>query len=234
VLLLALETATSTCGVALLHNDSVLAETHLHRPRVHAERLTPLADALLAQADTAPGALDAVAVSMGPGSYTGLRIGVSTAKGWALATDAELVGVPTLAAYAARLRPIATPGDVVCALLEARQDEVYAGAFRVSPDGMREHASTTVLPVDALSRWVGGVDGWLWLVGDGAPKARDAFAEVGTGQTRVPHEALPPSAPWVARRGRRRLATQGADDVAGFEPLYVKDVHATPVPSPFS
>ncbi len=232
--LLALETATSTCGVAVLRDDKVVAQSHLHRPRVHSERLAPLVEDILNHADVAAKALDAVAVSMGPGSYTGLRIGVSTAKGWALAADAALVGVPTLGAYAAQLRPVAASGDVVCALLDARRDEVYAGAYRVAPNGMEEHAPTKALPVEALPEWLGNVAGRLWLAGNGAPKAQESLAAVEAPHTLVPSGDVPPSAAWVARRGRQRLATEGSDDVATFEPFYVKDVHATPVPSPFA
>lgn len=212
----------------------MVAQAHLHRPRVHAERITPLVEEVLNHADTASEEVDVVAVSEGPGSYTGLRIGVSTAKGWALATDAELVGVPTLEAYAAQVRPVAAPGDVVCALLDARRDEVYAGAYRITMDGLSEHAPTKALPVEALLEWMGPISGRLWLVGDGAPKARQSLAAVEAPQTVVPPDDLQPSAAWVARRGRHRLGAEGPDDVATFEPLYVKDVHATPAPSPFA
>lgn len=232
--LLALETATSTCGVAVLRNDTVLVQAHLHRPRVHSGRLTPLVEEVLQHADVSSDDLDAVAVSMGPGSYTGLRIGVSTAKGWALATDAALVGVPTLGAYAAQLQPVAAEGDVVCALLDARRDEVYAGASRMTPEGMEEHAPTKALPAEALPEWLGEVAGHLWLMGDGAPKAQESLSAVEAPRTLIPADEMGPSAAWVARRGRHRLAAEGPDDVATFEPLYVKDVHATPVPSPFA
>ncbi len=231
--LLALETATDTCGVALLHTDEVIAEAHLHRPRVHAERLTPLVEDVCRHADVEPDAFDAVAVSMGPGSYTGLRIGVSTAKGWALATDAHLVGVPTLGAYAAQLRPMAEIDDVICPLFDARRDEVYAAAYRKTTDGLEEYAPTKALTVNALPDWLGSVEGRLWLLGDGAAKSRDALASMGTAQTILPPDVVSPSAAWVARRGKQRLDAHGPDDLDSFEPLYVKDVHATPAPSPF-
>lgn len=234
MLLLALETATRTCGVAVQWDGEVVAQAHLHRPRVHSERLTPLVEDALRHADASAESLGAVAVSMGPGSYTGLRIGVSTAKGWALATDASLVGVPTLGAFAAQLRPVAAPGDVVCALLDARRDDVYAGAYQRTADGMEEYAPTKALPIGALPEWIGDVAGRLWVVGDGGDKARDSLAAVEAPQTLLPPDVLPPSAAWVARCGRKRLAAQGPDDVATFEPLYVKDVHATPAPSPFA
>ncbi len=234
MLLLALETATSTCGVAVLQDETLVAEIHLHRPRVHSERLTPLIEEALDQAAVAPSDLDAIAVSMGPGSYTGLRIGVSTAKGWALATGADLVGVPTLEAFSAQVGPVASTDDVACTLIDARRDEVYAGAYRFTPEGVSEHAPTKALTVEALSEWIGAVDGRLWLLGDGAPKGQEALASVGTGQRLLGREGFPPSAAWVARRGRHRLTTKGPEEVTTFEPFYVKDVHASPAPSPFA
>ena len=233
MLLLALETATDTCGVAVWQDGRVLAQSHLQRPRIHAERLTPLVEEVLAHAGADRAALDAVAVSMGPGSYTGLRIGVSTAKGWALAADADLVGVPTLEAYAACLQPMAAPGDIVAALLDARRDEVYAGAYRRTTEGLVPHADTTALTVDDLPDWLGSVDGQLWVVGDGGEKSRSVLDEVHVPRILAPAE-VSPSAAWVARRGRARLGEKGPDDRASFEPLYVKEVHATPSPSPFA
>jgi tRNA threonylcarbamoyladenosine biosynthesis protein TsaB len=234
VTILALETATDVCGAALLRDDAVTARAHLRRPRVHSARLTPLVEDVLAHADVAADALDAVAVSLGPGSYTGLRIGVSTAKGWALAADAALIGVPTLEAYAARLRAVVGPGDVVCALLDARRDEVYAGAYRWAGGDLEPHAETTALPVDALPDWLGAVEGRLWLLGDGVAKSRAALAPAADETTVLPTDEAAPSAAWVARRGRTRLERHGPDDRATVEPLYVKDVHATPAPSPFA
>lgn len=232
--LLAIETATETCGAAVMIDGDIAADVHLHRPRVHAKRLTPLIEAVLETADVRRDELDVIAVSMGPGSYTGLRIGVSTAKGWALSVDAHLVGVPTLEAYAARIQPMVPPGDVICALLDARRDEVYAGAFRRTEAGLVVHADTTALSVGEVAEWVGRVDGRLWILGDGGEKSRQALASVGKARTVLSPDAVSPSATWVARRGRDRLGTQGPDDPASFEPLYAKEVHATPVPSPFA
>lgn len=234
VALLALETATDTCGVAVLDAGDVLAEAHLHRPHIHSARLTPLIEDVLSHADVQASNLETVAVSMGPGSYTGLRIGVSTAKGWALAADADLVGVPTLEAYAAQHKPVARPGDVVCVLLDARRDEVYAGAYHWIDDELAEHAKTSALTVDALPEWIGSVPERLWLLGNGAEKSHDVLSSAYADCTVVSSSLVPPSAPWVGRRGHVRLRRNGADEIEDFEPLYVKEVHATPAPSPFA
>ena len=156
--LLALETATDVCSAALMRDGTLTAQASLHRPRVHAEQLAPLIRDLLARAAVDRSALDAVAVSMGPGSYTGLRIGVSTAKGLALAVDAVLIGVPTLEALAASVQPCAELGDVACALLDARRDEVYAAAYRFDDDGLAPFAATSARAVDTLPDWLGAVE----------------------------------------------------------------------------
>jgi len=247
---LGIETATTTCGAAVVTEDGVAAEAHLHVPRVHARRLTPLVEEVLAHAECLPddgdagdrlGAIDGIAVSMGPGSYTGLRIGVSTAKGWALAHDIPVSGIPSLEAHCARLLPFAAAGDVLCGLIDARQDEVYAAAYRVSGanDGASErdllsHAETTALSVEDLPGWLESMPGRLWVVGDGGDKSRPVLRTAFDASLSVLSPAdLPPSAAAVAQRGRSRLLNGGADNLARLEPLYVKDVHATPAPSPF-
>jgi tRNA threonylcarbamoyladenosine biosynthesis protein TsaB len=99
---------------------------------------------------------------------------------------------------------------------------------------MEPHADTKALPVDALADWLRPLEGRLWLVGDGAPKSEEALAGVVDPCTVLPADEVPPSAAWVGRRGRARLETEGPDALATFEPLYVKEAHATPAPSPFA
>ena len=220
--LLALETATDVCSAALMRDGTLTAQASLHRPRVHAEQLAPLIRDLMARAEVNRQALDAVAVSMGPGSYTGLRIGVSTAKGLALAVDAVLVGVPTLEALAASVEPYAQPGDVACALLDARRDEVYTAAYRFEDDGIDPFAATSARAVDSLPDWLGPVDGRLWVVGDGSTKSSAVLDHAGYTLRVLSPKRHPPSAEWVARRAWPRLERGATDDIAPFEPYYLK------------
>ncbi len=223
--LLAIETATDVCGVALMEDARVTATLTLARPRRHAEQLVSLIRDALRYGGLEAGALGAVAVSMGPGSYTGLRIGVSTAKGLALAVGAQLVGVPTLEALAATALPAADPGDVVCAAFNARREEVYAAAFRVGADaGLTPLAETTALPTGDLPTWLPvQTAGRLWLVGEGAPAAAEALAPTWGARLRaLPPDAYPPDAAAVARLGHDRLARGETEDVGAFEPFYLK------------
>jgi tRNA threonylcarbamoyladenosine biosynthesis protein TsaB len=235
-MLLAFETATSTCGAAVLVDGVVVSEAHIHRPRIHARHLTPLAEQVLAQCETSAQELDAVAVSMGPGSYTGLRIGVSTAKGFAMATGAALIGVPTLEALAATVLPYAADDDVICALIDARRDEVYAAAYQVQsttrtePAGTSEgsglarlvmHAAADAMEVGQLPDWLGAAGKRLWLVGTGAAKSYDTLRPAH--RTRVvPDEVATPSAAWVARCAAHRLARGQTTETDTFEPMYLK------------
>lgn len=197
-MILAIETATDTCSVAVLDGDTVTAEAHLHRPRVHAQRLTPLIEDVLRHAGASRDMIDLIAVSRGPGSYTGLRIGMSTAKGRAEATGAALIGVPTLEALAATLTPVAQPGDLVCALLDARRQEVYAAAYDVladeetspddgtSPDGDLDPAPSAPglrLRADATALEVADLPDWLAPkpTSDDEPEAGGTCWLIGTG-----------------------------------------------------
>lgn len=244
--LLALETATNTCGAALLADGSVVAEAHVHRPRVHARYLTPLAESVVERSDISMQELTAVAVSMGPGSYTGLRIGVSTAKGLAMATGAPLVGVPTLEALAATVLPYADEEDVICALLDARRDEVYAAAYRVRSAGLQEeeasdtaqevggnaqktadiahlhvHTAPAALHVHELPAWLDAHGERVWLVGNGSAKSVESL-QAGHSVQSVPAPASCPSAAWVARCAARRLAHGHRAEADTFEPMYLK------------
>ena len=220
--LLAIETATDVCGAALLQGGALVAEAHLHRPRIHAAHLAPLLQHLLERSSVAPADLDAVAVSMGPGSYTGLRIGVSTAKGLARATGAALIGVPTLEALAASLQPYTAPGDAVCACLDARRDEVYAAAYAFEDGTLAPLAETDALAVTALPGWLDAHPERLWLVGTGAEKAAPAFADAGRAVRVLSPAHHPPSAAWVGRRAWPRLEAGATEDIAAFEPYYLK------------
>src|SRR5690606_13682330 len=139
----AIETATTVCSVALWTDEDVVVEAALYRPRAHAENLVPLIGDVLRYGAIAPRDVDAVAVSAGPGSYTGLRIGASTAKGLVTAVDAELVAVPSLEALASAAADLIGESDMLLAVFGARRDEVFAAAFCKQADGgLRIHRET--------------------------------------------------------------------------------------------
>ena len=205
MLTLGIDTATDVCAVAVLEGDRVLAEAALHVPRSHGRRLALLVQELVAHSGKRPSDLEAVAVSAGPGSYTGLRIGMSTAKGLVLSTGAAFVAVPTLQALALG------HAGAVAAVLPSRRGEVYAALYR---DGLE------VQPPAALG--VGAVADWL-------PPALDAVGGPGADRLEgvrpdVPRVRLVASGASVARLGRRVLEAEGAHDPPSAEPVYLKAV----------
>lgn len=227
--LLAIETATTVCSVALWLNGSVAVELTLNRPRAHAENLVPLLADALRYGGLRASDVNVVAVSSGPGSYTGLRIGASTAKGFAAAGDAVLVEVPSLEAIAYGSRGILSEGDVIVAAFDARRDEVFAGAFQVKSSSSSENRDFTALRpasavrTDEAAEWLGDVEGRVVLVGDGGEKLHAALSSAGIAADRQPDSESSPRAATVAVLGARRFADGKTVDLARFEPHYLKE-----------
>lgn len=132
---LAIECATQTVGIAFLDQKKVLAEVYLDVRGGHAEVLMPALEKLFFLTGLTTERVDLLVCTTGPGSFTGVRIGVSTIKGLALATGRPIVGVSTLEALAMNVFP---SRRLICPLLDARKNQVYAGLYRMGPDGFPE------------------------------------------------------------------------------------------------
>ena len=212
MLTLGIETAADVCAVALLDGDDVLVRSAIHVPRSHGRRLAPLVAEALAHAGRAPADLGLVAVSAGPGSYTGLRIGMATAKGLCLATGAGLAAVPTLRALACD-----ADGPVLVAL-PSRRGEVYAALY----DGDAELRGPTALALADLADWLPAAPpGGYGLGGPGAGRVAEAAPDVAWRRL-----DLAPDAVAVARLGARDARAGRLADVAAAEPHYLKPVAA--------
>ena len=211
-----IETATSIASVGIVETDHVLAAQSLPKGGNHARALLPLIDSALHAAGIGLRDLDLVAVSIGPGSFTGLRIALSAAKGLALATGLPIVGVPTLEAYAATAGP--RPG-LVCPVLDARKGEIYAAAYQWEGADLR-----CVRPPVAIdpARFAASIDTPCTLIGDGV----DAYGELWrlrlSDADLVPFSTLAPSGAVVARLGVARADASGTDDLADLEPFYCR------------
>ena len=167
--ILAVDTAGKTAGVALLQDDRLLYEAYLDGGMTHSETLMPMIDTCLKLCGLTCADIDLYAVNAGPGSFTGLRIGLATVKGLAFVNNTPCAGVSTLEALAL---PQQGEGTVLCAL-DARRGEVYWAAFdlathaRLTPDAAQ--------PVDALTDFVANCKKPLFFVGDGAPLCYNKF-----------------------------------------------------------
>ncbi|HET9623564.1 MAG TPA: tRNA (adenosine(37)-N6)-threonylcarbamoyltransferase complex dimerization subunit type 1 TsaB [Kofleriaceae bacterium] len=180
--LLAIDTATSTAGIALVDDDRVLGQAR-HDTSARGADLLVAIDRVCADAGVAPRALDAVAIGAGPGSFTGLRIGMATAKGIAFAAGRPLWAVSSLAALADDARRDAHDG-VICAVLDARRGEVFAGCF----SGGAPLGDERVLAPDDLVAWVAGLagDAPVRYAGDAIVPYGERFAGLAWAPARTP------------------------------------------------
>ena len=211
---LAVETSSLAGGVALLDDERLVAEYLLDVSVTHSERLMSAVDRVLADARWTARELTGLAVAIGPGSFTGLRIAVRTVKGLALALDLPIAAVPTLDAMAAALPWAALP---VCPVLDARKGEVYASRYRWDGRAMqREWEYLALSPEELADRLTEPVI----LAGDGAASIRSPHARL------VPPPRRLPSPACVGTLGVDRVRRGETVGAAALAPLYLRPSEA--------
>lgn len=220
-LILNIDTATPVCSVALARDGKLLALREKNEKNIHAEVLTHFIMEVIAEAGCKLADLDAVAVSKGPGSYTGLRIGVSTAKGLCYSIDKPLIGIGTIesmAHFAAQeLVGKYTEKDLFLPMIDARRMEIY-GAFYNNHLQAQSEVKPHIL--DENSFLEEGENNNIILTGDGAAKCQEIFKER--------HEIKIYPEIHCSSRGMLQLSEeafnkQAFEDVAYFEPFYLKE-----------
>lgn len=217
MLVLGIETATKTGGVALVGDKGVVAEYTSNIEVTHSERLMAMVDRMLKDTGISLVSVDGFAVSTGPGSFTGLRIGIATIKGISLATNKPVAAVPTLAALAWNLPQAA---HAVCPLMDAKKKEVYAGLYRTGPAGIETVMPEAVLPLAELA---GRISEAVIFTGEGSHLFRQELqALFGTRAHFAPLSATVPSAASVAEMGRMAIMAGERADAAALAPLYIR------------
>lgn len=223
--ILQIETATQVCSVALSTDGKTMAFRDVNTPNIHASHLTVLIGEVLQEAGLAFEDLVAVAVSKGPGSYTGLRIGVSTAKGLCYATGLPLIGIGTLAGMADGFKnhyPDIWEGHAfLCPMIDARRMEVYMTVYDQSMQPVKP-VSATVIDVHSLDALK--ADQRIVLFGSGADKLKALFAD--SDQVTV-FPGFLNSARFMSHQAHEAFLAGDFVDVAYFEPYYLKDFVAT-------
>lgn len=222
--ILYLESATPVCSVILADDHTILSRRESDAPNAHSSKMAVFVDEVLREASVQPHDLDAVCVSSGPGSYTGLRIGTSSAKGFCYALGIPLLAVPTLQSMASLFYMQHPDFDgLVCPMIDARRMECYTAIF--------DRHLNEVKPVSADIIEAGIYDRYLAqspvaFVGDGAAKTRDILGV--SPQARFLDFTI--TAEGMIPLAISRLDNQQVEDVAYFEPFYLKDfVAAKPV-----
>ncbi|NKB72593.1 MAG: tRNA (adenosine(37)-N6)-threonylcarbamoyltransferase complex dimerization subunit type 1 TsaB [Candidatus Latescibacteria bacterium] len=215
-MILALETATPAASIALVDKEKTIASRYFDIGLQHSRLLYPEIQAIFNVADCRPAELEAVAVSIGPGSFTGLRIGLSTAKGLCLAREIDLVAVPTLESLAAQLPFAAHP---VCPVLDARQREVYAALYDTSSGWPSPLAEARALEPEQLLEE--RRDQRTIFVGDGIWQHRQLLADFP--QALVPPRTYrQPEASTVGQLAYVRLNNGQTANLAMVEPNYIR------------
>ncbi|WP_353138704.1 tRNA (adenosine(37)-N6)-threonylcarbamoyltransferase complex dimerization subunit type 1 TsaB [Pseudopedobacter sp.] len=219
-LILHIETSTATCSVALSENGELLANVDKTEKNIHASSLTLFVQDVLKEADRDIKELTAVAVSMGPGSYTGLRIGVSTAKGLCYALDIPLIAVNTLEAMANGFKNrcfSVNKHTLFCPMIDARRMEVYSAVF---DDELKMVKGVEAVIVeensfkDVLDTHI------VYFFGDGAAKCEEVL---GTHLNARVLDIYKNSAVDMMSIAHEKYENKNFVDVAYFEPYYLKD-----------
>lgn len=200
MLILGIESSSLTASVALLQDDRQLAEYTIDYKKTHSQTLLPMIDEICKMTDTTPQQINVIAVSAGPGSFTGLRIGSATAKGLGLALKKPLVSVPTVAAMAYQCYG---SRYVICPIMDARRSQVYTGLYLYEEDGTFKTLMDQVpLALEELMEKVNALGRTVLFLGDGVPPYKAQIQE----QAKVPVQFAPP---FMARQRAAAVAAYG-------------------------
>lgn len=219
-LILSIETATQVCSVALAKDNEVLGLKESTKKNSHAEIVTVFIDELIKENNISFGDLDAIAVSKGPGSYTGLRIGVSTAKGMCYALDIPLISVNTLQSLAfggsLNFRHESALSALFCPMIDARRMEVYCAFYDENINEIRE-TRAEIIESNSFQTYL--EKNQVIFFGDGADKCKEVIQHPNA----VFLDDVYPSASNLMRIAFDKFKKQQFEDVAYFEPFYLKD-----------
>ena len=213
--ILNIETATKNCSVSLSKGENILAIKELNEGKFsHSEKLHSFILDVIRSTDKTMKDLDAIAISKGPGSYTGLRIGVSAAKGLCYALNIPLISVPTLEIVARQIS--LEPDELVVPLLDARRMEVYSGVFDHNYNQIR---GTEAEIIEASSFGAFLKKGNVYFAGDGAEKCKNIITHVNAQFV----DNVYPSSKEMPVVSNKKYKAQEFEDLAYFEPFYLKD-----------
>ena len=216
--ILNIETSTDVCSVSVSQDGACIFSQEDHEGPNHAVKLGTFVDEALSFADSHAIPLDAVAVSCGPGSYTGLRIGASMAKGICFGQDLKLIAVPTLELMAVPvlLREEVEDGALLCPMIDARRMEVYSAVYDRALHEVRG-VQADVVDAETYREYLDR--GPVYFFGNGAEKCMEVINHPNARLIK----GVEPLAKWMFPIAERRIAQEKYEDVAYFVPFYLKD-----------
>lgn len=182
--ILAIETSSLVASAAIVSDDIMIAEYTMNYKKTHSQTLLPMIDEICKMTDYDISNIDYIAVSAGPGSFTGLRIGSATAKGLGLALDKPLVHVPTVEAMAYN---IYDTQSLICPIMDARRNQVYTGIYRNIKGEVEAVRNQCAISVDELINELNSMENNVIFLGDGVP----VFADIIDERLKIPHTYAP-------------------------------------------
>jgi tRNA threonylcarbamoyladenosine biosynthesis protein TsaB len=218
---LAVETSTLMGSVGVVDDDRVMCELTLHVEETHSAQIMPAIDYVLRTVKLTVNQLDGLAIALGPGSFTGLRIGMATVKGLAVAAEKPIAGVSTLEAMASGFPFCPYP---ICPLLDARMKEVYAAWFKAEAGKVVRESEDLVLPISELLQ---GVREDVLFFGSGAQRYKGQIVEMmGTSAHFISPEIEGARASLVGFLAVEKLKRGDVADIDALEPLYIRESQA--------
>ena len=217
---LALESSAVTASVAVMEGDRLLGEYTLNNGNTHSETLLPMVESLLKFLDLTVADVGLFAASIGPGSFTGIRIGAATLKGLAFGSNKPCVGVSTLEAMAYNLM---IPGGLICPVMNARRRQVYTALFREENGVMTRLMPDSALSVEELDKLLEQYDEPVYLVGDGYELAKAALTHP---TSHTPERLRYQSAASVAVAARIAYEAGVAQTDQELKPIYLRPCQA--------
>ena len=220
-LILSIETSTTDCSVAISEDGKTMACEKLFLEKSHANLLTLVIESLASHVNIKLNDLNAIAVSKGPGSYTGLRIGVSTAKGLCYALDKPLIAINTLKAMAHEINHYNVNNYLLCPMIDARRMEVYTALYDCDLNEVQP-TSAKILEEDSFHETLDSSN--VLFFGNGSNKFQELI-QAKSGAHFI--DAVSPSAFAIGALAYESFVKNDFEDVAYFEPYYLKDFMAT-------
>ncbi len=219
VRILSLETSTTVCSVALHENGSLLAAAEVHLEHSHGSKLAQLIDAVIKFSGFGMADITAVAVSSGPGSYTGLRIGTSTAKGLCFSLNVPLIAIDTLAILSEQVNKTNIGRSLLCPMIDARRMEVYCSV--VDADGsVVQGVEAKIIDEKSFEELLNGHR--IVFFGNGAEKCRSVITHSNAAFV----EGITPAAIQLGSMATRKFERGEFEDLYHFEPFYLKEFKA--------
>jgi tRNA threonylcarbamoyladenosine biosynthesis protein TsaB len=217
---LGIESATPVAGVAVVSGNIILSERMINNQRTHSVNLLPMIKAAIDEAGIIPGDLNGIAVSSGPGSFTGLRIGMSTAKTLAQVWGLPVMGISTLDALA---HPLAGLKNLICPILNARKNEVYTSVYDGTGGSLNRIYGPAAISPELLAAKLGEYGREVTFLGDGVPVYEGVLKSImGLQACFAPAAASFPRGAGVAELGIAEMLRGGGMEPLQLVPVYIR------------